>query len=68
MKKILFITPSKSIGGTNSSLSSLINSIQDKYDIKVLVMSDTGKGEYDFLKLPAGANLIYYFQEPRQMS
>lgn len=62
MKKILFITPSKSIGGTNSSLSSLINSIQDKYDIKVLLMSDNGNGTYDFIKNSFTNNLLNAYQ------
>lgn len=58
MKKILFITPSKSIGGTNSALSSLINNIQDKYDIKVLLMSNSGNGTYHFIKHSITNNLL----------
>ena len=48
MKHLLFITPSRSIGGTNSSLSSIINFLKDKCDIKVLVISSVGEGKYSF--------------------
>lgn len=58
MKRVLFITPSKSIGGINSSLSSLISCVQDKFDIKVLLMSDNGNGEYDFLKKSFTNNIL----------
>jgi len=48
MKRLLFITPSRSIGGTNSSLSSIISFLKDKFDIKVLVISSSGEGTYSF--------------------
>lgn len=48
MKHLLFITPSRSIGGTNSSLSSVISFLKDKCDIKVLVISSSGEGKYSF--------------------
>lgn len=48
MRHLLFITPSRSIGGTNSSLSSIISFLKDKCDIKVLVISSSGEGKYSF--------------------
>ncbi len=50
MKKVLFIVPSKAIGGTNSSLSSLINYLNSKCNIDVLLMSSSGNGQYGFLQ------------------
>lgn len=50
MKRILFITPSKSIGGTNSSLSSIINHLNNDCKIDVLLMSTYGEGQYAFLQ------------------
>ena len=48
MKHVLFITPSRSIGGTNSSLSSVVSFLKDKCNIKVLVISSSGEGTYSF--------------------
>lgn len=50
MKTLLFIVPSRSNSGTNSSLSSLYNEFKHVYDIKVITMSSKGIGTYDFLK------------------
>ena len=49
MKKILFITPSRAIGGTNSSLASLISYLSPKCKIDILIISSHGSGQYDFL-------------------
>lgn len=49
MKKILFIIPSKSVGGTNSSLSSVIKHLRPLCDIHVMLMSSSGTGQYEFL-------------------
>ena len=49
MKKVLFIVPSKAIGGTNSSLSSIINQLTANCEISVLLMCSKGTGQYDFL-------------------
>jgi len=48
-KKILFIVPSSSYAGVASSLSSLYNSMEGKYDISVLSLTGYGKQTYDFL-------------------
>ena len=50
MKKILFITPSKAIGGTNSSLASLISYLSPKCKIDILLLSSDGTGQYEFLR------------------
>jgi len=48
-KKILFIIPSRSNAGVTSSLSSLYNSMEVKYDISVLSLTRVGEGTYEFL-------------------
>lgn len=62
MKKVLFIVPSKAIGGTNSSLSSLINYLSPVCDIDVMIMCSKGEGRYDFLSKSYCDNLLnsYY--------
>lgn len=61
-KKILFITPSCSCGGTNSSLSSIYNTLCNKYDIQVLTIMSSGVGNYDFLEKSFTSRLlnVYY--------
>lgn len=49
-QKLLFIVPTRSNVGTNSSLSSIFNSLEDKYDICVLTLNSAGDGTYEFLK------------------
>lgn len=58
MKRILFITPSKSIGGTNSSLSSIINHLNNDCKIDVLLMSTYGEGQYEFLQSAITCKLL----------
>ena len=58
MKRILFITPSKSIGGTNSSLSSIINHLNNDYKIDVLLMSTYGDSQYEFLQSAITCKLL----------
>lgn len=49
MKKILFIIPSLSVGGTTSSLSALYSCIKRRYSIDVFVMAhDTYLGDRSF--------------------
>lgn len=48
-KKLLFIVPSRSNAGVNSSLSSLYNSMKGDYDISVLSLTRNGNGTYEFL-------------------
>lgn len=50
MKTLLFIVPSRSNSGTNASLSAIYNVLKDKYNIKVLTITSTGCGEYEFFK------------------
>lgn len=50
MKKILFVIPSKSIGGTNSSLSSIISQISGCCQVDVLLMTSQGNGKYEYLQ------------------
>ena len=42
MKKILFVVPSLEVGGTISSLSSIIECLHDSYDINVLALAHEG--------------------------
>lgn len=48
MKKILFVIPSLEIGGTISSLSNLIQSVDKNYDITVLSLSHDGISNVSF--------------------
>lgn len=58
MKRILFITPSRSIGGTNSSLSSIVGHLEKDCKIDVLVMSSYGDGHYAFLQSAITSDLL----------
>lgn len=49
-KSILFIAPSKSNAGTNSSLSGIYNLLKESYSISVLVIKNEGDGTYEFLE------------------
>ena len=49
MKSLLFIVPSRSTGGTNSSLSAIYNLLRNRYDIDVLSITSSGNGLYDFM-------------------
>lgn len=62
MHRILFITPSKAIGGTNSSLSSIISLMKDRFDVKVLLITSSGTGNYAFINHSFTSNLLdaYY--------
>ena len=42
MKKILFVVPSLEVGGTISSLSSIIECLHDSYNINVLALAHGG--------------------------
>lgn len=48
-KSLLFIVPSRSSAGTNSSLSGIYNFLKDDYDIEVLCLTSEGNGTYEFL-------------------
>lgn len=48
MKKILFVVPSLEVGGTISSLSSMIECLHDSYDINVLALAHEGNLNVDF--------------------
>lgn len=43
MRKVLFIIPSFEVGGTNTSLLSIINAIKDECDLSVFAISNTGE-------------------------
>ena len=58
MKRILFITPSRSIGGTNASLSSIVSHLNKDYKIDVLVMSSYGDGQYPCLQSAITSQLL----------
>ena len=62
MKRILFITPSKSIGGINSSLSSVVNHLNKDCKVNVLVMSTYGDGLYECLQSALTSKVldVYY--------
>lgn len=49
MKSLLFIIPSCSNSGVNSSLSAIYNNIHERYKIKILVVTSKGEGKYNFL-------------------
>lgn len=53
-KHILFVIPTCSNNGTNSSLSSVFNALKNEYEIKILPITRNGQGSYEFLK-----NAIY---------
>lgn len=48
MKKILFVIPSLEVGGTVSSLSSIIQSFKGRYDISVFPLAYEGNLNVDF--------------------
>ena len=69
MKRILFITPSKSIGGTNSSLSSIVNHLNNNCKVDVLVMSSHGDGQYNCLESAITSELLEaYFVDFKNLS
>lgn len=49
MKSLLFIVPSRSNSGTNSSLSAIYNILKDNYNIEILTITASGNGFYAFL-------------------
>ena len=51
MKKILFVVPSLEVGGTISSLSSLIECLKDRYEISVFPIAYEGNLNVDFQDL-----------------
>ena len=62
MKTLLFIIPSRSNAGTNSSLSALYNEFKHVYDFKIITMSSKGMGTYEFLKqafTPIGLDIYF---------
>lgn len=48
MKKILFVVPSLEVGGTISSLSSIIQVLKDRYEISVFPLAYEGNLNVDF--------------------
>lgn len=61
-KKILFIIPTLNSCGTNSSLSSIYNTLCNVYDFSVLPIKQYGNGEYAFIKKNIYSDIldIYY--------
>jgi len=57
-KKLLFIIPSRSNAGVASSLSSLYNSMKEKYDISVLSLTRCGEATYEFLNRTFSLTLL----------
>jgi len=57
-KKLLFIIPSRSNAGVASSLSSLYNSMKEKYDISILSLTRNGEATYEFLNRTFSLTLL----------
>ena len=62
MKSLLFIVPSQSNGGTNSSLSAIYDALSGKYKVKTLILTSKGEGKYTFLSNSFTNNILnaYY--------
>lgn len=62
MKSLLFIVPSRSNGGTNSSLSAIYDALSRKYKIKILMITSKGEGKYNFISNSFTNNILnaYY--------
>lgn len=62
MKSLLFIVPSRSNAGTNSSLSCIYNELKNQYNIEVLSIVSKGIGIYDYNKVTFSLPLLkaYY--------
>lgn len=62
MKSLLFIVPSRSNGGTNSSLSAIYNALSENYRIRILSITSKGEGKYSFLSNSFTNNILnaYY--------
>lgn len=62
MKPLLFIVPSRSNAGTNSSLSCIYNELKNQYNIEVLSIVSKGIGIYDYNKVTFSLPLLeaYY--------
>ena len=60
MKKILFVIPSLEVGGTVSSLSSIIQFIKERYEISVFPLAYEGNLSVDFKDLLLPYNILVH--------
>lgn len=61
MKSILFIVPTNTSGGTNSSLSSIINIIKSDFNVQVLVLNPQPVNSYEFLNNTLSSSFIHAY-------